>query len=37
MGYGQMSGYLGKKLQNPRPGQRSTGFELRLISNNILS
>ena len=26
MGYGQLSGSLGKNLQNPRPGQRSTGF-----------
>lgn len=26
MGYGHLSGSLGKNLQNPRPGQRSTGF-----------
>lgn len=26
MGYGELSGSLGKNLQNPRPGQRSTGF-----------
>jgi hypothetical protein len=26
MGYGNLSGSLGKNLQNPRPGQRSTGF-----------
>jgi len=32
MGYGQLSGSLGKNLQNPQPGQRSTGFIFSIVS-----
>jgi hypothetical protein len=31
IGYGFLSGSLGKNLQNPRPGQRSTGFVFSIV------
>jgi hypothetical protein len=32
MGYGKLSGSLSKNLQNPTPGQRSTGFIFSVIA-----